>query len=110
MLTKTTKTVREITTEQREGFFALYPKGRPGLLFRENSLSYDSLGLARKHSSSANMAYLIAELRSRCTAALYDDRLLARAAQAALLGPALRPEGHLPVATALLAKVLMEKV
>jgi hypothetical protein len=110
MLTKTTKTVRETTTEKREGFFALYAKERPGLLFRENSLAYDSLGPARKHSSSANMAYLVSELRTRCPAAVYDERLLARAAQAALLGSALRPEGHLPVATALLAKVLMGRV
>jgi hypothetical protein len=107
MLTKTTKTEREITTQQREGFFALYAKGHPGLLFREGSLSYDSLGAARKHSSSANMAHLISELRSRCIAAAYDERLLNRAAQAALLGPMLRPESHLPVATALLARVLM---
>jgi hypothetical protein len=110
MLTKTTKTEREVTTEEREGFFSLYAKGRPGLLFRENSLVYDSLGLARKHSSSANMGYLISELRSRCPAAVYDERLLARAAQAALLGPTLRPEGHLPVATALLARVFMKRV
>jgi hypothetical protein len=110
MLTKTTKTEHEIKTQEREGFFVLYAKGRPGLLFRENSLAYDSLGPARKHSSSANMAYLISELRSRCASAGYDERLLARASQAALLGPTLRPEGHLPIATALLAKVLTAKV
>jgi hypothetical protein len=110
MLTKTTKTEREVTSEEREGFFSLYVKGRPGLLFRENSLAYDSLGAARRHSSSANMAHLISELRNSCPAAGYDERLLARAAQAALLGPALRPEGHLPVAIALLAKVLKERV
>jgi hypothetical protein len=109
MLTKTTKTEREVTTHHREGFFALYAKGHPGFLFRENSLSYDSLGAARRHSSSANMAHLASELRSRCTSAIYDERLLNRASQAALLGPTLKPEGHLPVATALLARVLMEK-
>jgi hypothetical protein len=109
MLTKTTKTEREVTSEEREGFFSLYVKGLRGLLFRENSLAYDSLGAARRHSSSANMAHLISELRNSCPAAGYDERLLGRAAQAALLGPALRPEGHLPVAIALLAKVLKER-
>jgi hypothetical protein len=108
MLTKTRKTEHVVTSEKREGFFSLYAKGRPGFLFRENSLAYDSLGAVRSHSSSANMAHLISELHSRCPFAVYDERLLARAAQAALLGPTLRPEGHLPVATALLAKVLTE--
>ncbi len=106
MLTKTTKTEREVTTQEREVFFTLYAKGRPGVIFRENILSYDSLGTVRRHSSSANMAYLISELRSRCPVSGYDERLLNRASQAALLGPTLRPERDLNVATALLAKVL----
>ncbi len=110
MLTKTTKTTQEVKTEEREVFFVLYSVGRPGVMFRENSVAYDSLGPALRHSSSANMAYLISELRGRCPAAGYDERLLTRAAQAALLGPMLRPEGHLAVAKALLAKVLMAKV
>jgi hypothetical protein len=109
MLTKTEKTEHEVTSEEREGFFSLYAKGRPSLSFRENSLVYHSLGAGRRHSCSANAAYLISELRSRCPSAVYDERLLARAAQIALLGPTLRPEAHLPVAAALLAKVLTER-
>jgi hypothetical protein len=109
MLTRNTKTVREKTAEEREVFFTLYAKARPSLLFCEKALSYDSFGPARKPSSSANMAFLISELRNRCPSAGYDDRLLTRASQAALLGPTLRPEGHLAVAVALLANILIGK-
>ncbi len=105
-ITKTTKTVREVRTEEREGFLTLYAEGHPILLFREGSLSYDSLGATRSLSGTENFARLLSELRGRCTSARYDERLLSRAAQAALLGPSLRPEDNLAVATALLAKVL----
>jgi hypothetical protein len=105
-ITKTTKTVHEVKTEQREGFFLLYAEGYAAILFRESSLSYDSLGAARSASGPANFANLLSELRSRCISACYDERLLNRAAQAALLGPSLRPEEHLAVATALLSKAL----
>jgi len=109
MVMKTTKTVREVTSQEREGFFILYAgDGRP-LEFRESGLIFDSLGQARKLSRVANFAFLVAEIRGRCPAARYDERLLTRAGQAALLGPSLNPEEHLTVATALLAKVLRGK-
>jgi hypothetical protein len=108
-VTKTTKTVREVTSQEREGFFILYAGDAPPLEFRENRLLYDSLGPARKQSRAANFAFLVSELRSRCSAAQYDERLLTRAGQAALLGPSLDPEEHLTVATALLSKVLRGK-
>ncbi len=105
-MTKMTKTTREVTREEREGFFTLYAANTPTLLFRENSLVYDALGSERGLSRSANFVKLTAEMRRRCPAARYDDRLLNRAGSAALLGPSLSPEEHLVVATALLAKVL----
>jgi hypothetical protein len=108
-VTKTTKTVRDVTSQEREGFFILYSRDEPPLAFRENRLLYDSLGPARQPSRSANFSLLLAELRSRCPAVRYDERLLSRPGQAALLGPLLDPEAHLVVATALLAKVLREK-
>jgi len=108
-MTKTTKTVREVTQQEREGFFILYAGDDRPLEFRENGLLYDSLGPARKPSRAANFAFLVSELRRRCRAARYDERLLTRAGQAALLGPSLNPEEHLAVATALLAKVLRGK-
>lgn len=104
-ITKTTKAEREVTKEEREGFVTLYASGHPTLAFRENGLVYDSLGPSRGLSRSANFIQLIAELRRRCPTARYDERLLNRAGQAALLGPLLSPDEHVVIATALLAKV-----
>ncbi len=109
MISKTTKTVREVITEEREGFINIYAGNFPTLVLRENTLVYESLGPELKHSRSANFNYLVAELRRRCPDARYDERFLTRAGQATLLGPLLVPEKHLPVATALLSKVLRNK-
>jgi hypothetical protein len=108
-VTKQTKTGREVRTEEREGFLLLYAGSDPPLMFHENSLVYDPLGPIRGLSRSENFVKLIAELRRRCTTACYDERLLNKAGQAALLGPKLDPEEHSVVATALLAKVLRVK-
>jgi len=103
---KTTKVTRQITTEEREGFFNLYSENRPTMVFFENDLIYDSLGPALQPSRMANFSYLLAELRQRQPDAIFDNRLLRRAEQALLLGPMLSPEDHLDVAIALLAKNL----
>jgi superfamily II DNA/RNA helicase len=110
ILTKTTKTSRDVTTEARERFINLYAADAPVIVFRENSLDYNSLGPARKLSRSENFAHIVAELRRLCLNATYDERLMNRATQAALLGPLLNPEKHLTIATALLAKVLKKTV
>lgn len=107
ILTKTTKSVQEVETEERSAFFNLYAENAPVMVFRENALLFDSLGPALQPSRALNVSYLVAELRRRCPHALYDERLLTRPAQVALLGPTLNPEEHLSVGTALLAKVLM---
>ncbi len=106
MLTKTTKTVQEVATQERTAFFNLYSGNNPVIVFRENSLVYDSLGPALQPSRALNFTYLISELRRLCPDAQYDERLLTRPVQVALLGPALVPEEHLSEATALLAKTL----
>jgi hypothetical protein len=110
MITKTTKTTREVVTEERERFVNVYAADKPAIVFRENSLDYTSLGPARKPSRSENFTFFIAELRRRCPSAGYDDRLMNRAAQAALLGPRLDPETNLVVSTAVLAKALRKAV
>jgi len=110
MLTKTTKTTRDVTTETRERFINLYAGDAPIIVLRENALDYNSLDSALKPSRSSNFTYLLTELRQSCPGVRYDERLLNRAAQAALLGPLLNPEEHLVAATALLAKVLRETV
>jgi len=106
VMSRTKKITREIKTEAREGFFNLYSGSAPTLVFRESALGYDAPGFALKPSRVANFAYLISELRQRQPDAAFDDRLLRRAEQAALLGPLLSPEEFLNVATSLLAKIL----
>jgi hypothetical protein len=110
MITKSTKTTSEVITEERERFVNLYAGNNPTIILRENSLDYNSLGSVRKPSRSENFTYLIAELRQRCPSARYDDRLLNRATQVALLGPLLDPEKNLVVSTSLLAKALRKAV
>jgi len=105
-MTKMTKTVREVLTEEREGFLRLFARNGLTLLFRENGIVYDALGSLRGLSRSGNFINTQVELRRRCTTALYDERLLNRAGLAALLGPRLNPEEYSVVAFALLAKSL----
>lgn len=105
-MTKTTEKILESTTQIREGFFLLYAGDRQTLVFREGRLLYDSLGSSLQPTRQGNFSYLLAELRRRNPDALYDDRLLSRAAQIQLLGRVLSPEEHIDIATSLLAKVL----
>ncbi len=110
MITKTTKTTRDVTTEVRERFVNLYAGDVPTIIFRKNALDYNSLGSSRKPSRLENFTYLVAELRRCCPGARYDERLMNRAAQAVLLGSLFNPEEQLVIATALLAKVLRETI
>ena len=105
-MTKTTEKILESTVQTREGFVYLYAGDQQTLIFREGGLSYDSLGTALQPTRQANFSYLLEELRRRSQEAIYDDRLLNRAGQVQLLGPSLRPENHMHIATSLLAKVL----
>ena len=76
------------------------------MALRESALTYESFGPRRQPTRAANFAALLAELRRRCTAAVFDERLLTRAGQARVLGPALPPDEHLDVAVTLLERVL----
>ena len=108
-MTKTTKITHEVTKEERERFLTLYTGELPTLAFNETGLVYDSLGPALGLSRSVNFGHLAAELRRLCRGAQYDERLLSKAGQTALLGPLLKPDEYVFVATALLAKVLLKR-
>jgi hypothetical protein len=108
-VTKTTKITHEVTKEERERFLTLYGADIPTLAFHETGLVYDSLGPARGLSRSVNFVKLVAELRHLCKGAQYDERLLSKADQTALLGPLLKPDKYVFVATALLAKVFLKR-
>lgn len=104
MLTKTTRKLEPVTTEQREEFLHLYADGRPPLSFRSASLNYQSLGAALQPSTTANFGYLVEELRRALPHARWDERLTNRQARARVLGPSLTE--NLDVAVTLLARVL----
>jgi hypothetical protein len=106
MITKSVKVTQQSSTEVREGFIYLCPGNRHPIVFLESSLLYDSLGPALRLTRSANFAFVLEELRRRCPAAAYDDRLLSKAGQARLLGPMFEPERHLDIAIALLSRSL----
>jgi hypothetical protein len=107
VLTRTTRKLEPVTTEQREEFLHLYAEGRPPLAFRSTSLNYHSLGAALQPSTTANFAHLVEALRRALPHARYDERLTSRQARARVLGPSLTE--NLDVAVTLLARVLRRR-
>lgn len=105
-LTKTARTSRDVTTEERESFINLYCGGLPVIVFGESRLNFDSLGANRQPTRTANFQITEAELRKRCPSAVHDNRLVNRVEQVKLLGPLLDPRDHMHIATAVLAKAL----
>jgi hypothetical protein len=105
MLTKKTRTVKQVTTEERDDFFQLYSEGRPPVVFHASGLNYQPLGPPLQPSVAANFARLVEIVRSSAPQARYDERLANRAGRARILGPLLK-DRHLDVAVSLLARVL----
>ncbi len=105
MLTKKTRTVEQVTTEERDDFFQVYSDGRPPVVFHASGLNYQSLGPALQPSVAANFARLTETLRKSASQARYDERLASRAGRARILGPSLK-DRHLDIAVSLLARVL----
>ena len=105
MLSKTTRKLEKVTTEERDEFLHLYSDGRPPLVFHATDLNYQSLGSALQPSTSANFAWLADRLREATPRARHDSRLTNRAGRARILGPSLK-DRHLDVAISLLARVL----
>jgi hypothetical protein len=95
-----------VSTEESRKFLYLYAGDRPSADFSQDGMSYEGFGAAMKFSRELNFAYLISELRRLSPRAVYDDRLLNRAGQVRILGPALSPETHLNLAAEILARTL----
>lgn len=96
----------EVRAEEREKSLFLYAGNRPAVVFRQNGMTYDGFGAAMKQSRELNFAHLAGELRRLCHHAAYDERLLQRAGQVRLLGPALDPDANLDLAVEILARSL----
>jgi hypothetical protein len=107
-LTKKVERQEEVRTEEREKALFLYAGDRPAVVFRQNGMTYDGLGAAMQPSRELNFAHLVAELRRLSPGAVYDERLLQRAGQVRVLGPALDPDAHLDLAAEILARSLRE--
>jgi hypothetical protein len=108
MLSKTTRKLEKITTEERDELLLLYSDGRPPLVFHAADLNYQSLGPDLQPSTVANFAWLAQRLRDLTPRARHDVRLTSRAGRARVLGPSLK-DRHLDVAISLLARVLRVK-
>jgi hypothetical protein len=110
MLTRPVVGVQAQRTEERTGFLHLYAGQRPVVVLRETDLRFHWLGAALRPSRHANFKHLVAELRRRAPAAIYDDRLLQRGGQVQLLGPGLSPDRYLDLALSVLAHTLRTKI
>ena len=107
MMRKKTTTVTEQVSQERQPFCHLYLPGQPPVALRQGELDYSTLGADRQLTREANFNWICAELRRRCPAARWDERLKTRPGQAQLLGPALDPERYLDLAVTLVAKAVL---
>ena len=105
LITKVTRKVEQVRSEEREDFLHLYAAGKPPLAFRAAALNYQGLGPALQPSIHANFNRLAEVLRQSLPQARWDERLTSRSGRARVLGPALT-ENHLDIAISLLARVL----
>lgn len=105
-MTRKVERQEEVTTEDRTRLLYLYAGNRPQVVFSQSGMTYDGLGASMKMSQELNFAFLTSELRRLSPGAVYDDRLLNRAGQVRLLGPALNPETNLDLSAEILARSL----
>ena len=96
----------EVQAEEREKSLFVHAGTGPALLLRQSGMTYEGLGPAMRPSRELNFAHLTAELRRLAPAAVWDERLLQRAGQVRVLGPALDPDTHLDLAAEILARSL----
>ena len=106
-MTKKVERQEEVSGEESEPMLYLYANDRPAVIFSLNGMNYDGFGAEMKLSRKLNFAHLLSQLRLHAPDAAYDDRLLARVAQARLLGPAQGRESSLDLAAEILARSLL---
>ena len=101
VMSKKVKTTTRNISEERQPFCHIYVPGQPPVVLRQAEIDYSTLGEQRQPSRNANFNWICAELRRRCAAADWDDRLQTRPGLAQLLGPAFDPEIYLDLAITL---------
>ena len=105
MTKKVTQKVK-VSHSERDELLCVHAPGKKMLLLCRGVLDYAGLGEALQMSRTLNFAHLKNELIRRAPAALVDERLLQRAAQARLLGPFFDPDKNLDLAYVVLARTL----
>lgn len=104
MMRKKVKTATTNTRQEREPFCHVYAAGYAPMVLRQADMDYSSLGENLQLSQAANFNWIWAELRRRCTAARWDERLLTRPGLAQVLGAAFDPERYLDLAISLIVR------
>lgn len=102
VMRKKVKTTITSNTQERQPFCHIYMAGHPPIVLRQTEIDYTALGDKLQPSRDANFNWICAELRRRCSAADWDDRLQTRPGLAQLLGPAFDPESYLDLAITLI--------
>ena len=106
---KQVKTEKIVTVEERDEALWLYTHDRALFIFDRPVMSYAGLGEAMQLIRDLNFAHLKNELKRLAPGALFDDRLLKRAAMIRLIGPALNPEVDHDLAFEILSRSLRLK-
>lgn len=108
-MTKKVKSEQIVTSSARDETLWLYARGQRTVIFDRATINYDGLGALMKLTRELNFTYLKNELRRLAPQAVFDDRLLKRAALVRVIGPALSPETDLDLAFEILARSLRPK-
>ncbi len=98
VMRKTVVTKSLSGSQERLPFCHIHSEQSPPLVLRQDELDYSVLGADRQLSREANFNWMCGELRRRCPDAVWNDRLLTRAAAAQLLGSSFSPEQDLDLA------------
>lgn len=105
-MTKNVQREVAVATAVRDETLRLYVRDGATMVFDRATLNFDGLGGAMQLTRELNFARLKNELRRLAPQAIYDERLLKRAALVRLLGPSLSPEDDLDLAFEILARSL----
>ncbi|MEJ2492229.1 MAG: hypothetical protein P8Y84_11530 [Desulfuromonadales bacterium] len=106
-LSKKTTRQETLAVEEREQVLYLCSGKGSRLICARDRMTYEGFGDAMKPSREMNHNLFVNRVRQRCPEALYDDRLMRRAAQVQLLGPLLDPDRYLELAVDILLTTLV---
>jgi hypothetical protein len=107
-MTKKVSTEKAVTVAEHDEALWLYTQQKDTVVFGRTVLNYDGLGEAMQLTRELNFSFLKSELRRLAPQALYDDRLLKRAALVRVIGASLNPDTDFDLAFEILARSLRD--